>query len=192
MMRLEESDIDDSRDGARSNDGNHARKFKRQRQSLERAPERVGLQAQPGQSDRQATFAALARRLPSVCGGSRSCCLFGVERHRCRRRRGADLGVVSVPGAGLLLAAGLWSVYRLVNMPRFADFLIAVESEMAKVSWPTGGEVAPQFGRDHLPDLRAGGDPRRIRSVLVVRAPPSKDSSDQVFQTMSSTPDRSP
>ena len=26
-------------------------------------------------------------------------------------------------------------------MPRFADFLIAVEAEMAKVSWPTRGEL---------------------------------------------------
>ena len=40
-----------------------------------------------------------------------------------------------------LLAAGLWFCYRLVNVPRFADFLISVESEMAKVSWPTGDEV---------------------------------------------------
>lgn len=42
---------------------------------------------------------------------------------------------------GLLLAAGLWIAYRLVNVPQFADFLIAVEAEMAKVSWPTRTEV---------------------------------------------------
>ena len=53
-----------------------------------------------------------------------------------------DLGVVRFLVPGLLLAAGLWFCYRLVNVPRFADFLIAVEAEMAKVSWPTGGEVA--------------------------------------------------
>ena len=40
------------------------------------------------------------------------------------------------------LAAALWLCYRIVNVPRFADFLIAVEAEMAKVSWPTGDEVA--------------------------------------------------
>ena len=44
-----------------------------------------------------------------------------------------------VPAA--LLAAGCWFAYRLVNYPRFADFLIAVEAEMAKVSWPTWPEV---------------------------------------------------
>jgi preprotein translocase subunit SecE len=39
------------------------------------------------------------------------------------------------------LALGLWLCYRLVNIPMFADFLIAVESEVAKVSWPTAEEV---------------------------------------------------
>ncbi|MCL4195096.1 MAG: preprotein translocase subunit SecE [Thermoguttaceae bacterium] len=42
---------------------------------------------------------------------------------------------------GILLVAGLWIAYRLVNVPQFADFLIAVEAEMAKVSWPTRTEV---------------------------------------------------
>lgn len=36
-----------------------------------------------------------------------------------------------------LLLTGLWAGYRLVNYARFADFLIAVEAEMNKVSWPT-------------------------------------------------------
>ena len=31
--------------------------------------------------------------------------------------------------------------YRVVNYPKFADFLIAVEAEMNKVSWPTRGEL---------------------------------------------------
>ena len=53
-----------------------------------------------------------------------------------------DVGVVRFLVPGLLLAAGLWFCFRLVNVPRFADFLIAVEAEMAKVSWPSGGEVA--------------------------------------------------
>jgi len=38
---------------------------------------------------------------------------------------------------GLLLVASLWATYRLVNLPAFADFLIAVEAEINKVSWPT-------------------------------------------------------
>ena len=42
---------------------------------------------------------------------------------------------------GVVLVAGLWVGYRLVNYPRFADFLIAVEAEMNKVSWPSRGEL---------------------------------------------------
>jgi preprotein translocase subunit SecE len=41
----------------------------------------------------------------------------------------------------VLLVIGLWLAFRLVNMPRFADFLIAVEAEMYKVSWPTRTEL---------------------------------------------------
>ena len=53
---------------------------------------------------------------------------------------------VSFPSAqylapGSLLLVGLWVCYRLVNYPRFADFLIAVEAEMNKVSWPTRTEL---------------------------------------------------
>jgi len=44
-----------------------------------------------------------------------------------------------LPGAVLL--AGVWMAYRLVNVPAAADFLIAVEAEMNKVSWPTRGEL---------------------------------------------------
>ena len=36
---------------------------------------------------------------------------------------------------------GLWVGYRIVNYPVFADFLIAVEAEMNKVSWPTWPEL---------------------------------------------------
>ncbi len=42
---------------------------------------------------------------------------------------------------GVLLLVGLWLSFRLVNLPAFADFLIAVEAEMNKVSWPTRGEL---------------------------------------------------
>jgi len=45
-----------------------------------------------------------------------------------------------VPAA--LLVVGLWVGYRLVNYPPFADFLIAVEAEMNKVSWPTWRELS--------------------------------------------------
>ncbi len=40
-----------------------------------------------------------------------------------------------------LLVVGFWAGYRAVNFPKFADFLIAVEAEMNKVSWPSKGEL---------------------------------------------------
>ena len=44
-----------------------------------------------------------------------------------------------LPGA--IFVAGLWIAYRAVNFPAFADFLIAVEAEMNKVSWPGRTEL---------------------------------------------------
>lgn len=41
----------------------------------------------------------------------------------------------------VLLLAGLWLCFRLVNVAVFADFLIAVEAEMNKVSWPGRSEL---------------------------------------------------
>lgn len=38
-------------------------------------------------------------------------------------------------------AAGIWGAFRVVNIPSFADFLISVEAEMNKVSWPSRSEV---------------------------------------------------
>jgi preprotein translocase subunit SecE len=42
---------------------------------------------------------------------------------------------------GIVLVGGLWASFRLVQMPSFADFLISVEAEMNKVSWPAWGEL---------------------------------------------------
>jgi preprotein translocase subunit SecE len=42
---------------------------------------------------------------------------------------------------GLLSLAGVWIAFRAVNYPVFADFLIDVESEMTKVTWPSWGEL---------------------------------------------------
>ncbi len=42
---------------------------------------------------------------------------------------------------GLLLVVSLWIAYRMVNVPSVADFLIAVEAEMNKVSWPSRAEL---------------------------------------------------
>ncbi len=41
----------------------------------------------------------------------------------------------------IVLVAGLWASFRVVQMPAFADFLISVEGEMNKVSWPSWGEL---------------------------------------------------
>lgn len=40
---------------------------------------------------------------------------------------------IGIPVA--LAAIGAWCVYRIVNYPVFADFLISVEAEMDKVTW---------------------------------------------------------
>jgi preprotein translocase subunit SecE len=40
-----------------------------------------------------------------------------------------------------IIAVGGWVGYRAVNLPHFADFLIAVEAEMYKVTWPTWDDV---------------------------------------------------
>jgi preprotein translocase subunit SecE len=40
-----------------------------------------------------------------------------------------------------ILLVGVWICYRLVNVPKFADFLIAVQAEMNKVSWPSQQEL---------------------------------------------------
>ena len=40
-----------------------------------------------------------------------------------------------------LVFGGFWLAFRAVNIPWFADFLIAVEAEMNKVSWPSRAEM---------------------------------------------------
>jgi preprotein translocase subunit SecE len=34
-----------------------------------------------------------------------------------------------------------WIAFRIVNIPKFADFLVSVESELEKVTWPSRNEV---------------------------------------------------
>ena len=46
--------------------------------------------------------------------------------------RNARLGIPVAIGAVVA-----WFAFRLVNVPQFADFLIAVEAEMKKISWPS-------------------------------------------------------
>ncbi|QDU91427.1 preprotein translocase subunit SecE [Pirellulimonas nuda] len=81
-----------------------------------------------GKVARQATFYALAI---VVAAGAWS--LHG------SLRTSDDLGVqrASTPVALSVLALGCWAAFRLIQLPKFADFLIAVEAEMNKVSWPS-------------------------------------------------------
>ena len=55
-------------------------------------------------------------------------------------------GLVTGSAAGYLAAVimgglGMWIGFRLVNWPKFADFLISVEAELNKVSWPSWREL---------------------------------------------------
>ncbi|MDR2762323.1 MAG: preprotein translocase subunit SecE [Planctomycetaceae bacterium] len=47
--------------------------------------------------------------------------------------------------AGIIAIAitllGAWIAFRLVNWQTFANFLVSVEGEMMKVSWPSGAEL---------------------------------------------------
>jgi preprotein translocase subunit SecE len=40
-----------------------------------------------------------------------------------------------------LVLGGFWLAFRAMNIPQFADFLISVEAEMNKVSWPSRLEM---------------------------------------------------
>ena len=40
-----------------------------------------------------------------------------------------------------VVALASWFAFRMVNFPRFADFLISVQAEMDKVTWPSKQEL---------------------------------------------------
>lgn len=46
---------------------------------------------------------------------------------------------IGVPA--VIWVACSWVAFRVVNIPKFADFLVSVESELEKVTWPTRHEV---------------------------------------------------
>ena len=83
-----------------------------------------------GKVTRQVTFAALAGIV--VLSAWTLYTTMQTSTSSVLLRAGAPL---------LLLGGGLWLAYRLVNTSRFAEFLINVEAEMTKVSWPTRGEL---------------------------------------------------
>lgn len=81
-----------------------------------------------GRVARQATFAALA----VIIGlGAWSWGIYFQDR--------GQLWQYGIPMAIIIL--GWWASFRVVNIPAFADFLISVEGEMNKVSWPSRGEL---------------------------------------------------
>jgi len=80
-----------------------------------------------GKIARQATFVALAVAV-------------GIGAWRLSEYSTSDLmGSYITPL--IVFLAGLWTSFRVVNFPRFADFLISVEAEMNKVSWPSRSEL---------------------------------------------------
>jgi len=83
-----------------------------------------------GRITRQATFAALLIIVAIGCWR-----LMDMQWMQHLGRTAA----FGVPMA--LFAVTVWLSYRVVNLPVFADFLIAVEAEMMKVSWPTRREL---------------------------------------------------
>jgi preprotein translocase subunit SecE len=84
-----------------------------------------------GRITRQITWAAMAG---AVALGFWRLSLTMIDQWGWNRTLGLTIPTV-------LAVIGCWMAYRLVNYPRFADFLIAVEAEMNKVSWPTRGEL---------------------------------------------------
>jgi len=87
-----------------------------------------------GRIARQATFAALAI---TILLGTWSLHRFLVDSVSLEVRYAID---------AVLVIGGLWASFRLVNTPRFADFLISVEIEMTKVSWPTRTDLVRTSG----------------------------------------------
>ncbi len=53
-----------------------------------------------------------------------------------------DLGTtVAYWIVGAIDVVGAWIAFRIINYPPFAEFLIDVESEMSKVTWPSWAEL---------------------------------------------------
>jgi preprotein translocase subunit SecE len=65
--------------------------------------------------------------------------IFAVLAWRMYEVAQTDVSRYVIPG--ILLGVGVWVAFRVVNIPSFADFLISVEAEMNKVSWPGRTEL---------------------------------------------------
>ena len=56
--------------------------------------------------------------------------------------RAETFGVKGSTIVGAIVAIlGIWASFRAINYPTFADFLVSVEAEMSKVSWPSKQEL---------------------------------------------------
>lgn len=88
-----------------------------------------------GRHARQATLIAIGVVLAAGAWALRSW-LQG-EGYSNNITIGVPLAVLAVTG---------WAAFRLIQLPKFAEFLIAVEAEMGKVSWPTQSELLKASG----------------------------------------------
>jgi preprotein translocase subunit SecE len=78
-------------------------------------------------------------RIARQVTGAAIALVFAVLAWRMYEVAQTDVSRYVIPG--ILLAVGVWIAFRLVNIPSFADFLISVEAEMNKVSWPGRTEL---------------------------------------------------
>jgi preprotein translocase subunit SecE len=96
-----------------------------------------------GRIARQVTFATIAVSIGlgvwQLRGVLHASDVFGNLLAQIGMRNSQQAAALGVPL--LLFVGGLWLGFRVVNWPKFADFLIAVEAEMNKVSWPSRGEL---------------------------------------------------
>lgn len=80
----------------------------------------------------------MARQLTALALGL--LVLFGVSSLVAGPLQMADKPVqFGVPA--VICAVFGWIIFRVVNFPKFADFLISVQAEMDKVTWPSWNEV---------------------------------------------------
>jgi preprotein translocase subunit SecE len=90
-----------------------------------------------GKIARQVTFAALA-----VIIGLAAWCLNDYYAGRDTTQETTSREIVTeYVGPLTVLIVGIWASFRVVQLPSFADFLISVEAEMNKVSWPSWTEL---------------------------------------------------
>jgi len=90
-----------------------------------------------GRIARQVTFAALA-----IIVALAAWCLNGHYSGRDTTQATTSQEIVGEYVVPLtVLIVGMWTSFRVVQMPSFADFLISVEAEMNKVSWPSRSEL---------------------------------------------------